>query len=86
MKPFAVKQNDKMAGNTSSRPFSKPAENLGSRQVLAPQCNGRAATPAAAAELEIFEEDDIARAAVAACGFRYVTSKVMAGSEIKGAP
>lgn len=34
--------------------------------------------------IEIFEEDQIARAAVQECGFEYEATKVMAGSEIKG--
>jgi hypothetical protein len=44
----------------------------------------KARAPAGRMLVEIFEEDAIARACVAACGLTYRASRVAAGSEIKG--
>lgn len=70
---------DEIAGGALLRGLTK--------RLAAPATHAEAlfgATKPTAVWLEIFEEDELARALALSAGYRYVDTKILAGSEIKG--
>lgn len=77
---FAQREIPLGAGHVFIRAFAALSAEAGAKVLRA--LSGRAAAPC---WLEVFEEDEIARAALQeAGGFAYVATKISAGSEIKG--